>query len=85
MYISATAAGNQPHLIADTVYKFMKGFIILEKLDKDDLLRVYKNFTLDIDYIPSEESKLLLKEFFKEKRSRKNEQNRIKESESGTS
>jgi tRNA(adenine34) deaminase len=58
---------------------------VLEKLDKDDLLRVYKNFTLDIDYIPSEESKLLLKEFFKEKRSRKNEQNRIKESESGTS
>lgn len=51
---------------------------VFKKNDKNDLFRVYKNFTLEIDYIHSEESKLLLKNFFKEKRIEKNEQNRVK-------
>lgn len=50
---------------------------VLKSLETDDLFRVYKNFSLEIEYVESEESKILLKRFFKEKRSQKNEQSRV--------
>jgi tRNA(adenine34) deaminase len=52
---------------------------VLKNLETDDLFRVYKNFSLEIEYVENEESKDLLKRFFKEKRSRKNEQSRVGE------
>lgn len=50
---------------------------VLKNLETDSLFRVYKNFSLEIEYLESEASSGLLKKFFKEKRSRNNEQNRV--------
>ena len=46
---------------------------VLKNLDRNDLFCVYKNLILDIEYIPCEESKMLLKKFFKAKRGKNNE------------
>jgi len=46
---------------------------VSESLDRKDIFGVYKNITLEVDFIFCAESQAILQKFFKEKRSEKNE------------
>lgn len=46
---------------------------VSDSLDREDIFGVYKNITLEIDFIFCAESQILLQNFFKERRSKKDE------------